>query len=160
MKFQYWFCLAVLSIPASAQPLASLVDEALRNNREILAAQKRYEASRQRPSQESSLPDPTLSLGYASNGPPWPGAGLGANPTSNIGFSLSQQMPYPGKRKLRGEIAQKDAEAEFESYLSVRLSVTARLNQAYHELHHATVSIASVKRSEELLRNILQISEV
>jgi len=139
--------------------LASLVDEALRNNREILAAQKKYEAARQRPSQESSLPDPTLSLGYASNGPPWPGAGLGSNPTSNIGVSIAQQMPYPGKRKLRGEIAQKDADAEFETYLSVRLSITARLKQAYHELHHATVSTASVKRSQELLRNILQISE-
>ena len=139
--------------------MASLVDEALRNNREILAAQKKYEAARQRPSQESSLPDPTLSLGYASNGPPWPGAGLGSNPTSNIGVSIAQQMPYPGKRKLRGEIAQKDADAEFETYLSVRLSITARLKQAYHELHHATVSTASVKRSQELLRNILQISE-
>jgi outer membrane protein, heavy metal efflux system len=159
MSCRYWFCLAVSVIPASAQPLASLVDEALRNNREILAAQKKYEASRQRPSQESSLPDPTLSLGYASNGPPWPGAGLGSNPTSNIGFSIAQQMPYPGKRKLRGEIAQKEADAEFQNYLSVRLNVTARLKQAYHELHHATVSIDSVKRSQQLLRNILQISE-
>lgn len=139
--------------------MASLVDEALRNNREILAAQKKYEAARQRPSQQSSLPDPTLSLGYASNGPPWPGAGLGSNPTSNIGVSIAQQMPYPGKRKLRGEIAQKEADAEFETYLSVRLNITARLKQAYHELHHATVSTASVKRSQELLRNILQISE-
>jgi cobalt-zinc-cadmium efflux system outer membrane protein len=146
-------------LPAGAQPLASLVDEALRNNREILAAQKKYEAARQRPAQESSLPDPTLSLGYVSNGPPWPGAGLGANPTSNVGFALSQQMPYPGKRKLRGEIAQKDADAEFESYLSLRLNVAARLKQAYHELHHATISLASVKHSEILLRNILQISE-
>ena len=159
MNCRYWFCLAVSLLPASAQPLASLVDEALRNNREILAAQKKYEAARQRPSQASSLPDPTLSLGYASNGPPWPGAGLGTNPTSNIGISVSQQMPAPGKRKLRGEIAQKEADAEFEAYLSVRLSVTERLKQAYHELHHANEGIASVKRSQELLGNILQISE-
>src|SRR5579872_5786628 len=159
MNCRYWFCLAVSWLPASAQPLASLVDEALRNNREILAAQKKYESARQRPSQQSSLPDPTLSLGYASNGPPWPGAGLGTNPTSNIGFSVSQQMPAPGKRKLRGEIAQKEADAEFEAYLSVRLNVTERLKQAYHELHHANESIASVKRSQDLLRNILQISE-
>jgi outer membrane protein TolC len=146
-------------VPAGAQPLASLVDEALRNNREILAAQKKYEAARQRPSQQSSLPDPTLSLGYASNGPPWPGAGLGTNPTSNIGFSVSQQVPFPGKRKLRGEISQKEADAEYEAYLSVRLNVTERLKQAYHELHHANEGVASVKRSQDLLRTILQISE-
>ena len=68
-------------------------------------------------------------------------------------------MPFPGKRKLRGEISQKEADAEFEAYLSVRLNVTERLKQAYHELHHATESIASVKRSQDLLQNILRISE-
>src|ERR1700740_2595091 len=106
MNFRYWCCFAALVLPAGAQPLASLVDEALRNNREILAAQKKFEAARQRPSQASSLPDPTLSLGYASNGGPWPGAGLGREPTSNVGFAISQEVPFPGKRKLRGEIAQ------------------------------------------------------
>src|SRR5581483_11446823 len=159
MNLRYWFCLAVFAVPAGAQPLASLVDEALRSNREILAAQKKYEAAHQRPTQAGSLPDPTLSIGYASNGGPWPGAGLGTNPTSNVGFAISQEVPFPGKRKLRGEIAEKEAGAEFESYLSVRLNVTERLKQAYHELHHASASIASVKRSQDLLRSILRISE-
>jgi outer membrane protein TolC len=159
MNFRYWYCLAALAVPAGAQPLASLVDEALRNNREILAAQKKYESARQRPPEASSLPDPTLSLGYASNGGPWPGAGLGRDATSNIGVAVSQQVPFPGKRKLRGEIAQKEADAEFEVYRSVRLSVTARVKQAYHELHHADEAIASTRESQELLRTILRISE-
>jgi outer membrane protein TolC len=153
--------LLVLVLPAvvSAQPLASLVEEALRRNHEILAAQKRYESLRQRPSQESSLPDPTVSVGYAANGPPLPGAGLGTNPTSNIGLMVSQEMPAPGKRTLRGEIASKEAEAAFDDYLVFRLNITARLTQAYHQLHHANVSIASVERSQELLRNMLRIAE-
>src|SRR5262249_54432903 len=150
-------CIAALSVPARAQSLASLVDEALRNNREILAAQKKYEAARQRPSQASSLPDPTLSLGYWSNGGPWPVDGLGHEPTSNIGFSVSQEVPFPGKRKLRGEIAQKEADAEFEAYRAVRLNVVSRLKEAYHELHHTVESIASVKRSQDLLQNMLRI---
>ena len=159
MNLQSYFWVVVLALPAGAQPLASLAAEALRNNREILAAQKRYEAARQRPGQASSLPDPTLSLGYSSNGGPWPGAGLGREATSNIGFAISQEMPAPGKRQLRGEIAQKEAEAEFQAYLSVRLNVVARLKQAYHELHHANESIASVKHSQDLLQTILRISE-
>jgi outer membrane protein TolC len=146
-------------LPAGAQPLASLVDEALHNNREILAAQKKYEAARQRPGPASSLPDPSLSVGYASNGGPWPVAGIGREPTSNAGVMISQEVPFPGKRKLRGEIAQKEADAEFEAYLSVRLSVISRLKQAYHELHHADTAITYVKRYQDLLRNILSISE-
>lgn len=153
--------LLILSLPAwcAAQPVPSLVAEALLHNHEILAAQKRYESLRQRPAQESSLPDPTLSLGYASNGPPWPGAGLGVNPTSNLGVTVSQEMPFPGKRALRGEIAGKEAEAAFDDYLAVRLNVVSRLSQAYHELHHAVVSIASIGRDEDLLRDMLRISE-
>ena len=69
--------LFILPIAMGAQPLSTLVDEALLHNREILAAQKKYEAARQRPSQESSLPDPMVSVGYTSNGAPYPGAGLG-----------------------------------------------------------------------------------
>jgi outer membrane protein TolC len=158
MKVRYWiwFWLAPL---AGAQPVSSLVEEALHNNREILAAQKKVEALRQRPARESSLPDPTLSLGWASNGAPWPGAGLGVNPTSNLGVMVSQEVPAPGKRKLRGEIADEEAAAAFDEYLSTRLKVASRLKQAYHELHHAVVAIGYVDRYQELLNDMLRISE-
>lgn len=154
-------CLYLLIIPAlaAAQPLPALVDEALRNNREILAAQKKYEAARQRPAQASSLPEPTVSLGYASSGAPYPGAGIGSVPTANAGVMVSQEIPFPGKQKLRGEIAAKEADVEFQQYLSVRLSVVSRLKQTYHELHHATFAIAFTRRNQELLESILRISE-
>ena len=154
-------CLYLLFFPAlgAAQPLPALVDEALRNNREILAAQKKYEAARQRPAQASSLPEPTVSLGYSSNGAPYPVAGIGVVPTANAGVMVSQEMPFPGKQKLRGEMAAKEADAEFQQYLSVRLSVVSRLKQAYHELHHANVAIAFTRRDQELLESILRISE-
>src|SRR5512138_607483 len=92
------FWIAVLPALAAAQPLPSLVEEALRSNREILAAQKKYEAARQRPSQARALPDPMVSLGYTSSGGPWPVAGLGREITANAGIMVSQEMPFPGKR--------------------------------------------------------------
>ena len=141
------------------QSLDSLVAEALRNNREILAAQKRYEAARQRPDQESALPDPTVSLGYTANGGPWPVAGIGREPTANAGIMVSQEMPFPGKRKLRGEVADRAADAEFQQYLSVRLGVVSRVKIAYHELHHARVAERFVKRYQELLHDFLEIAQ-
>jgi len=158
MKVRYWIWFWLAPV-AAAQPVASLMEEALRNNREILAAQKKVEALRQRPARESSLPEPTLSLGWTSNGQPWPGAGLGVDATSNIGVMVSQEVPAPGKRKLRGEIAGEEAAAAFQEYLATRLSVVSRLKQAYHELHHAAVAIGFVDRYQELLDNILSISE-
>jgi cobalt-zinc-cadmium efflux system outer membrane protein len=159
-QMKNYLYLFVLPISLGAQPLPTLVDEALLHNREVLAAQKKYEAARQRPSQESSLPDPTLSLGYTSNGGPYPIAGIGRDLTSNAGIMISQELPFPGKRQLRGEIAAKEASAEYDQYLAVRLNVTARLKQAYHELHHANAAIIFVHRYQELLQNILRISEV
>jgi outer membrane protein, heavy metal efflux system len=156
VRYWIWFWLAPL---AGAQPVSTLVQEALRSNQEILAAQKKVEALRQRPSRESSLPDPTLSLGWASNGGPWPGAGLGVNATSNLGVMVSQEVPAPGKRKLRGEIADKEAAAAFNEYLATRLKVVSRLQQAYHELHHAAVALDFIDRYQALLENILHISE-
>jgi len=157
--FRRYLWIAVLPALAGGQPLSRLVEEALRNSREILAAQKKYEAARQRPSEAASLPDPTVSLGYTSNGGPWPVAGIGTAATSNAGIAISQEVPFPGKLKLRGEIAIQEANAEFEQYRALRLSVVSRLKQAYHELHHANVSIDFVHRYQELLKNILRISE-
>jgi len=159
MPFRLYFCLAAACFALRGQPLPALVDEALRRNREILAAQKKYEAARQIPAQASALADPTLSVGYTANGAPYPGAGIGRDVTSNAGVMVSQELPFPGKRQLRGDIAAKEASAEFEQYLAVRLNVTARLKQAYHELHHANVSITFVKRYQDLLQKILRISE-
>ena len=139
--------------------LPDLIAEALANSSEVLAAQKSYEAARQRPAREGSLPDPTLSLGYASNGGPLPGQQLGSNPTSNIGFMISQEIPYPGKRKLRGEIAAKDAEAEFWQYEAVGLNVRSRLIQAYHRLHHTYAALEILTHGKGLISEMLRVSE-
>jgi hypothetical protein len=75
-----WLAAAAVAAAQESVRLENLVSEALANNREILAAQKSYEAARQRPSQASSLPDPMFSPGWTSNGNPLPGAQLGTSP--------------------------------------------------------------------------------
>src|SRR5436190_2555113 len=133
--------LILLFVPASVNaqtpvrtPLTGVVAEALAKNPEIVALQHRYHAARQRPVQARSLPDPMMSAGYSANGRPWPGAGLGTEPTSNVGFMVTQEVPYPGKRDLRASIASREADAEFQQIEAARLSVTARVKQVYYRL--------------------------
>lgn len=164
MRTRVWSALAALASAVNGwaiEParLNDLIREALAGNPEILAAQKRYEAARQRPAQESSLPDPVLSLGYASNGGPLPGQGLGTQPTSNIGFMVSQEIPSSGKRKLRGDIAAKEADAEFQEYLAVQLSVRSRVTQAFHRLHHAYAALDILTENKDLLAQVIRVSE-
>jgi outer membrane protein TolC len=136
-----------------------LLKQALDRNPEILAAQKRYEAARQRPAQASALPDPMISPGWNSSGAPWPGAGLGKEPVANVGVMISQELPYPGKRKLAGDIASKEAEIEFQAYQNAQFSVVSRLKQAYYRLAWAYASTDILDRNLELLRRFLRISE-
>ena len=123
---------ALVSASVSAQSpdriaLTDLVDEALRVNPEIAAAANRYDAARQRPVQERSLPDPMVSAGYSASGNPLPGAGLGSEPTANLGVMVSQELPYPGKRDLRASIASREADAELQDVSAARLSIVARI---------------------------------
>ena len=158
-----WGAVAILALATRLQgqelDLKALVQEALSNNREVLAAQKRYEASQQRPSQASSLPDPMFSPGYTSNGYPLPGAQLGSNPSSSIGFMVTQALPYPGKRKLRGDIASKETEVEFQSYEAIQLSIVSRLKQAYYRMAYDTGALAVIERNRALLDQLLSITE-
>lgn len=158
MRFIYIF--VFLTSAAQSAQLKQFIDTALAQNPEILAARKRYEAALQRPPQERSLPDPRLSFGYNSSGGPLPGQGLGAQPTSNIGLTISQEIPYPGKLKLRGEIAATEASAEFQQYLAVQLNVRWRVIQAYHMLHHTYAMVEILGDGKEQLTRAIRVSEI
>jgi TonB family protein len=68
-----------------------------------------------------------VSAGYNASGNPLPGAGLGKEPTANIGAMVSQELPYPGKRDLRASIASREADAAFQDIDAARLSIVARV---------------------------------
>ena len=165
MRVFFGFALTVfLTVPGSAQaparmPLADVVAEAVANNPEIAAAQRRLDAARQRPVQERSLPDPMISAGYSSNGRPWPGAGLGTEPTANIGVMVSQELPYPGKLNLRASIASREADAELPQVEAARLSVAARVKQSYYRLAYTYAVDQVLTRNRDLLSTLLQVSE-
>jgi len=139
--------------------LADVISEALARNPEIAAAQRRYEAARERPVQERSLPDPMISAGYVSTGRPWPGAGLGTDPNANIGAMISQQLPYPGKLALKASMATREADAGAQQVEAARLAVTARVKQAYYRLAYTYAAADVLTRNRELLDTLLKVTE-
>ena len=162
--FSGLFVTVLVSASANAQTsgrtaLADVVAEALAKNPEIAAAQRRYDAAAQRPAQQRTLPDPMVSAGYSASGRPWPGAGLGTAPTANIGFMVSQALPYAGKRDLRASISSREADAEIQQIEAARLSVAARVKQAYYRLA-STYAVGDVlTRNRDLLDTLLKVSE-
>lgn len=80
-------------------------------------------------------------------------------PVANIGVMVSQEVPFPGKRKLAGTMAEREAEAEFQSFQQTQLNVISRLKQAYYRLAYAYAATDVVDRNLDLLRKFLKISE-
>lgn len=139
--------------------LGDLVEEALRNNREIRASQRKFEASRQRPAQQSTLPDPTLSFSSSNIGNPIPITTLGEEDMSMTGFDLMQDLPYPGKLRLKGQMAQKEADADWHGYRGVALEVVSAVKQAFYQLRYVHSALAVVERDQDLLEQFARIAE-
>jgi outer membrane protein TolC len=139
--------------------LHELVESAVANNPEIAAARARVDAASRRPEQERSLPDPTISAGWASVGRPFPGAGLGDEPMANVGVMVTQEIPYPGKRQLRADIAAREADAARRELDAVRLEVIARVKQAYYRLAYTAAAQDVLGRNRQLLDTLLEVSE-
>jgi outer membrane protein, heavy metal efflux system len=161
------------AIPAGPQPnssppdqpkqesvrLDALVEELLKSNPELQAARKRYEAALTRPAQESALPDPRITAGWISNGWPYPGAGLGSEVTSNIGIQVAQEIPFPGKRALKGGIAQKEADSEAQAVRATELRLVAQLKEKYYELLYIYDAVDLIHRNQELLQQMAKVAE-
>ena len=91
-------------------PLSDLLAEAEKNNPQIEAARHGWEATKQVPTQVSTLPDPQFNLQHLSVGSPRPFAGYTNSDFAYIGLGVSQDIPYPGKLRLKGEIAKREAD--------------------------------------------------
>jgi outer membrane protein TolC len=100
-----------------------------------------------------------ISLGYNSVGNPLPGAGLGRDVLANAGVMVSQELPFPGKLKLKGDMAYKEAQAEFQQYQAVQLAVISRLKQAYYRLQYTYAANDLLVRDRDLLDKLLKVTE-
>ncbi len=136
-----WLLLCVLALtaaPAAAQGskapppadpvLEALIARALERNPDLMAARAAIDAARQRPVQASALPDPMVSIAYTNDG--W-APSLGRMPMTTLALMASQNLPWPGKRQLRADIAAKDAGVAEQQLARARLSLIASVKRAY-----------------------------
>ena len=63
-----------------------------------------------------------------------PFAGYTNSDFAYFGLGVSQDIPYPGKLRLKGEIAKRDADVTQQQYESIRRAVLAGVKSAYFQL--------------------------
>jgi cobalt-zinc-cadmium efflux system outer membrane protein len=134
--------------------LRDLLAEGERKNPQIEAARQRWEAAKQIPSQVSTLPDPQFNLQQVNVGSPRPFAGYTNSDFAYFGLGVSQDLPYPGKLRIRGEMAKKDADVTQQQYESVRRSVLAGIKSVYFQLAYLSRTLGILESDGQLLEQV------
>jgi outer membrane protein TolC len=137
--------------------LDDVIREALEKNPEAQSALHTINALRLRVPQVKALPDPMASVGWAGNLAPF--SVMRDDNSSYRGLTVSEQFPYPGKLKLRGEIASKEAEAAQADYEAIRRRVSAEVKAAFYDYFYYDQALQTTERNKELLEKLSKIAE-
>ncbi|HTJ54875.1 MAG TPA: TolC family protein [Nitrosospira sp.] len=142
-------------VSAGAQ-LDMLVAEALENNPEIRAALREREAAAQRVSPAEALDDPVLEAGVIN-------APLASSPFNREDMTmkmigLSQRLPFPGKRGLRGAIAARDAESISHGYQETVNRVIRDIKIAYFDLGLTLERIRLIEKNKLIVEDLLHLA--
>jgi len=134
-----------------------LVEEALQNNPEILVVKKRWDVFKEKIPQAYTLEDTMFGFGIVS---------LPTNFTfrdedmTMKEFSLSQKFPFPGKRPLMKEMAEKEAEAVFTEIQGKVNQIVRDVKTTYYDLSHVYRTTEVTQRNKEILENFAKIAEI
>jgi outer membrane protein TolC len=92
-------------------------------------------------------------------GSPRPFAGYTNSDFAYLGLGISQDLPYPGKLRLRGEAASREADAARQHFDSVGRTVIEQLMAAYFRLAYIQSTLSVLDRDGRLLQQIEKLAE-
>lgn len=159
MKFLTFLLLLNTMLAATEKPqnLDGLVARALERNPRLMAATREAEAYSFKIVPARTLPDPMVELSLMNMG--LSSFTLGMDPQSGLGVSLSQDFPFPGKLRLKGEIAASAYQRKLEELEAVKREVIRSLKHSYYELFFALRALENYSRQKEFLLQALKLSE-
>ncbi|CAI8860624.1 MULTISPECIES: TolC family protein [Methylococcus] len=143
-----WPVFAATQVNLPQVSLEQLIQEARDHNPEIHAMRQRWESARAVVPQVQTLPDPKIAVGYTD-----------IAPMKGPMYGISQEIPFPGKLALKGEIASREAERTEQDYLATQLTVIARLKELFYELCFIHKSNQVITKNKSLLEGFAKTAE-
>ena len=162
MKITYCIAAVVLALPAAAQEpddsqLAALLVEAAQNNPDLQAARRETSAAHSRISPAGALDDPMLEAGVLNY--PVDSRSFKTEDMTMKMIGVTQRLPYPGKRALRRDVAEKEALAAEANLQELANRVRRDVKVAYFELGFVDESLRLAERNRRILEQYLSIAE-
>ena len=132
--------------------LQPLIDEALKNNHDLIASGLKVNTSKYKIPQAGSLPDPMFMFGYQNEG--YDRFNYGKSPDAQWMYSASQTFLFPGKLSLKEEMATRDSESLKALYESAKLTTIARIKELYYDLFLTYKNIDLIRDKTALFSRI------
>jgi outer membrane protein, heavy metal efflux system len=137
-------------------PLSQLLAEAGANNPQISAADHGARAARQMAPQVTTLPDPKFTYQQFSVGSPKPFAGYTNSDFAYIGIGASQELPYPGKLRARGAVAERDADTKQAEVDVAKTNIADAIKTDYLQLAYLQQTLGILRQNEAVLHQLIQ----
>src|SRR6185295_13590719 len=152
-------CFLILLMPvfATATSLNELFDEAAHHNPDIAASLSAWQGATQVSSQVSTLPDPLVTMQHVAVGSPRPFAGFTNNDFAYLGLGVSQDLPWPGKLRLKGESADRDAGVNRQKFEATKKAIFQQIAAAYFQLGYIRKMLDVLEHDQALLDQIEKI---
>ena len=144
------------SVASPPTPLSQLLAEAEANNPQISAANHGVRAARQMAPQVTTLPDPKFTYQQLSVGSPKPFAGYTNSDFSYIGVGASQALPYPGKLRARGAVAERDADTQQAEVEVTKTTIADAVKADYLQLAYLQQTLGILRQNESVLDQLIQ----
>jgi outer membrane protein, heavy metal efflux system len=161
----YWTAALVMATGVSAYaqemtgmptPLATLISEAQSSNTQLSAADHAWKAATHVAQQVTTLPDPQFTVQPFSVGSPKPFAGFSNSDFAYIGFGASQELPYAGKLRLKGEVANREADIQQTQADLLRSSITDQVKVLYLRLAYLDATLSILSRNDAVLKPLIE----
>jgi cobalt-zinc-cadmium efflux system outer membrane protein len=137
-------------------PLVALISEAQSNNTQLSAADHAWKAATHIAQQVMTLPDPQFTVQSFSVGSPRPFAGFSNSDFAYIGFGASQDIPFARKLRLKGEVANREADMQQAQTDLLRTSITDQVKLLYLRLAYLDATLSILGRNDAVLKPIIE----
>jgi len=145
---------AVRPVLNDASGLEDYLAYAALNNPGLEAAFHRWKAALERIAQARALPDPKLNYGYFIQ-----------EVETRVGpqrqrVGLSQMVPWLSKLKLRGQLAEVEAEARYREYQAAKLRLFRQVKDIWYELYYLGQTLTITRDNVSLMTHLESVAQV
>jgi outer membrane protein TolC len=134
----------------------ALIAEALQNNPQLKALEASVDSLKEKPAQARSLDNPRLKLSIMNL--PTDTFEIDQEPMTQKQIAVMQKFPFPGKRGLRGAIAEKAADMAEEDYVEQKNMLIMQVKTAYARILFLDLASAITEENQTLLRQFVKIA--